>query len=298
MDIVIAGSSGLIGTELVRALRNDGHEVVRLVRRPPAGGDEVQWDPANGLIDDGVLDGVDGVINLAGAGIGDKRWTADYRRLLVDSRVDTTSLLARTAAAAPRPPSVFLGGSAVGYYGSRGDEILTEDSSRGSGFLSDLCQAWEGAAKPAADAGIRTVALRTGIVLSAAGGVLPKFLPLFKLGLGGRFGSGDQYMSWISIEDQVAAITHLLTDENLSGPVNLTAPEPATNAEFTDVLADVLNRPALLPVPQFGPRLLLGNDRADALLYEGQRVLPSRLVDAGFEFNHSTLEQALGAVLG
>jgi uncharacterized protein (TIGR01777 family) len=297
MDVVIAGSSGLIGTALSTALTDHGHEVVRLVRRP-AGQGEVEWDPASGVVDAAVLDGVDAVINLAGAGIGDRRWTDSYRELLVSSRVSTTTVLAEASATVNTSPRVFVGGSAIGIYGDRGSEELTEHSTAGQGFLADLVRDWETAAQPAADAGIRTVFLRSGIVLSTEGGVLPKFLPLFKLGLGGRFGSGDQYMSWISIDDEIAAILRILDDPSLVGPVNLTAPNPVTGAEFTRTLAEVLGRPSFLPVPEFGPRLLLGRDRADALLFEGQRVLPEALTGAGFDFDHPTLMAALSDLLG
>ena len=299
MEIVIAGSSGLIGTALRESLTAAGHRPIRLVRRPPRpGSDEIEWEPAAGLLDVDAISGADAVINLAGTGIGDHRWTDEYRRSLVESRTDTTSLLAKAAAAAAKPPSVFLGGSAIGYYGNRGAEVLTEQSSRGQGFLADLVEAWEASAQPAVDAGIRTCFLRTGIVLDADGGVLPKFLPLFKLGLGGKFGSGEQYFSWIGIDDDVAAIEFLLNNESIAGPGNLTAPNPVTNAEFTEALADVLNRPAFLPVPAFGPRLLLGSDRADSLLFEGQRVEPGVLVDNGFTFQHPTVTEALRHILG
>ncbi len=299
MEIVIAGSSGLIGTALRESLTASGHRPIRLVRRPPRpGSDEIEWDPAGARLDRDAISGAGAVINLAGAGIGDRRWTDEYRRTLVESRTDTTSLLANACAAAAEPPSVFLGGSAIGYYGDRGAEVLTETSKRGQGFLPDLVEAWEASAQPAIDAGIRTCFLRTGIVLDRNGGVLPKFLPLFKLGLGGKFGSGDQYFSWISIDDEIAAIEFLLDNESISGPVNLTAPNPVTNAQFTEALADVLNRPAFLPVPAFGPRLLLGSDRADSLLFEGQRVEPGVLVDNGFTFKHPTVTEALRHVLG
>ncbi len=299
MEIVIAGSSGLIGTALRESLTASGHRPIRLVRRPPRpGSDEIEWDPAGARLDRDAISGAGAVINLAGAGIGDRRWTDEYRRTLVESRTDTTSLLANACAAAAEPPSVFLGGSAIGYYGDRGAEVLTETSKRGQGFLPDLVEAWEASAQPAIDAGIRTCFLRTDIVLDRNGGALPKFLPLFKLGLGGKFGSGDQYFSWISIDDEIAAIEFLLDNESISGPVNLTAPNPVTNAQFTEALADVLNRPAFLPVPAFGPRLLLGSDRADSLLFEGQRVEPGVLVDNGFTFKHPTVTEALRHVLG
>ncbi len=298
MDIIIAGSSGLIGTALVESLTGAGHRPIALVRRPPRpGNDEIEWDPANGRFDQSVVDGVDAVINLAGAGIGDRRWTDEYRRTLVESRTDTTTLLARACSSAGRPPSVFLGGSAIGYYGNRGAEVLTEQSARGQGFLSDLVAAWEGAAQPAIDAGVRTCFLRSGIVLSTDGGVLPKFLPLFKLGLGGKFGSGQQYFSWISLDDEVAAIEYLLDNDSMAGPVNLTAPNPVTNAGFTEALAAELSRPAFLPIPEFGPKLLLGSDRADSLLFEGQRVEPAALVESGFRFRHPTITEALSHIL-
>lgn len=304
MEIVIAGSSGLIGTALRESLSDAGHRPVRLVRRPPRpGADEIEWDPDAGQLDIDAISGADAVINLAGAGIGDHRWTDEYRRTLVSSRTDTTSLLARACAASAEPPAVFLGGSAIGYYGDRGAEVLTEQSGRGHGFLPDLVEAWEASAQPAIDAGIRTCFLRTGVVLSPDGGALPKFLPLFKLGLGGKFGSGEQFFSWISIDDEVAAIEYLLgltstSGESISGPVNLTAPNPVTNAEFTDALAEMLNRPALLPVPAFGPRLLLGSDRADSLLFESQRVEPGVLIGSGFAFEHPDVTDALRHLLG
>jgi uncharacterized protein (TIGR01777 family) len=300
MRITVAGSSGLIGTALVRRLREEGHEVVRLVRTASGaapGTGEVRWDPDHGVLPADAVDGADAVVNLAGAGIGDHRWTATYRRTVVESRTHTTGLLARTIAAATAPPSVFVSGSAVGWYGDRGDEVLDEASSPGTGFLADVCRQWEAASLPAAAAGTRVVQLRTGIVLSGAGGALRKQLPLFKLGLGGRFGSGRQWQSWISIDDHVAAMLHLLTAD-VEGPVNLTAPEPATNATFATTLGRVLHRPAVVPIPAFGPRLVLGRDLADALLFTGQRVVPTRLLESGFVFAHAELDVALRHVLG
>lgn len=295
MKIVVSGASGLIGTPLVQQLTNHGHEVVRLVRRSARTG-ESQWDPKSGAIDASVIDGADAVIHLAGAGIGDKRWTAAYKREVLESRTLSTALLARTIAAASSKPKVFLSGSAIGFYGARGDEQLTESGSAGSGFLADVCKEWEAAAIPARDAGVRTVFLRTGIVLSPRGGALKKLLPLFRLGVGGRFGNGKQWQSWISLTDELNAIEHLLT-ANVEGPVNLTAPMPVTNGEFTKVLARVLKRPALLPVPGFGPRILLGGELADALLFTGQRVLPEKLQSSGYQFAHRDLESALRSLL-
>jgi uncharacterized protein (TIGR01777 family) len=301
MRITIAGSSGLIGTALVRTLLDHGHQVIRLVRgdAAPDGGEQnnrVRWDPAAGVLPSEALEGVDAVVNLAGAGIGDHRWTDAYKQQLVDSRLDTTRLLAESIAGASAPPAVFLSGSAVGWYGDRGDEALDETATPGTGFLADLCRQWEAATAAASLAGARVVHLRTGIVLSGSGGALKKQLPLFKLGLGGKFGSGRQWQSWISITDHIAAVEHLLTAD-LSGPVNLTAPEPVTNAAFTKALGAVLHRPTLLTIPAFGPRLLLGGELANALLFTGQRVVPSALVASGFQFAHPTIEPALRAVL-
>ena len=295
MKIVISGASGLIGTQLVAKLSTSGHEVVRLVRRSPKSG-EIQWNPKSGTLDAAALEGVDAVIHLSGAGIGDKRWTSSYRKEILDSRTTTTALLAKTIASLSRKPSVFLSGSAIGIYGARNDEQLTEVSTHGTGFLAEVCEQWEAAAKPAVDAGIRTVYLRTGIVLTPKGGALKKLLPLFKLGVGGKFGNGKQWQSWISIDDEIGAIEHLLT-ANVSGAVNLTAPNPVTNAEFTKVLASVLKRPAIVPVPTFAPKILLGGELADALLFTGQRVIPAALNASGYMFKHTTLESAFRSLL-
>ena len=295
MKIVVSGASGLIGTQLVAKLSGSGHEVIRLVRRSPKSG-EIQWNPKSGILDAAALEGADAVIHLSGAGIGDKRWTAGYRKEILDSRTTTTALLATTMASLSRKPSVFLSGSAIGIYGARNDEQLTEVSTHGTGFLADVCEQWEAAAKPAVDAGIRTVYLRTGIVLTPKGGALKKLLPLFKLGVGGKFGNGKQWQSWISIDDEIGAIEHLLT-ANVSGAVNLTAPNPVTNAEFTKVLASVLKRPAIVPVPTFAPKILLGGELADALLFTGQRVIPAALNASGYTFKHNTLESAFRSLL-
>ena len=295
MKIIISGASGLIGKPLVKKLSLSGHEVVQLVRRTP-NSNESRWNPATGPIDASVIDGADAVIHLSGAGIGDRRWTTKYKQELVESRTKSTSLLASTIANSAKKPSVFLSGSAIGIYGPRGDEELTEQSSNGSSFLADICKQWEAAAKPAVDAGVRTVYLRTGIVLTPLGGALKKQLPLFKLGLGGKFGNGRAWQSWISLDDELAAIEHLLTAK-VSGAVNLTAPNPVTNADFTTALARALKRLAILPIPKFGPQLLLGAELADALLFTGQRVMPAELLKSGFVFKHSTIEVALRALL-
>ncbi|MFZ9985057.1 MAG: TIGR01777 family oxidoreductase [Ilumatobacteraceae bacterium] len=295
MNIVISGASGLIGTALVARLRSKGHTVTTLVRREARQG-EISWDPARGVLDADALEGTDAVIHLSGAGIGDKRWTPSYKREILESRTATTSLLARTISSLTHKPSVFLSGSAIGIYGPRNDEQLDESSSHGNGFLVDVCQQWEAAAKPAVDAGVRTVLLRTGIVLTPKGGALKKLLLAFRIGAGGRFGNGKQWQSWITLDDEIGAIEHLLT-ANVSGPVNLTAPSPVTNAEFTTVLAKVLRRPAILPIPSFGPKILLGGELADALLFTGQRVMPKALLASGYEFAHPTLDIGLRALL-
>ena len=296
MRIAITGATGLIGSALQPHLESLGHEVIRMVRGNPSGTD-IAWSPAEGRVDPHALDGVDAVVHLAGAGIGDKRWTDAYKRELLESRTRGTALISDAIASADNGPSVLLSGSAIGIYGARGDEELTENSSPGTGFLADICVQWEAATAAAEAAGARVAHLRTGIVLSANGGALKKQLPLFKFGLGGKMGSGDQWQSWISIDDEVAAITHLLTAD-ISGAVNLTAPAPVTNAEFADTLGDVLHRPTFLPIPKFGPKLLLGSELADNLLFSGQRVLPAVLnADESFTFRHPDLATALRALL-
>ncbi|MDP4928935.1 MAG: TIGR01777 family oxidoreductase [Ilumatobacteraceae bacterium] len=296
MKILITGASGLIGQALTKQLNATGHTTVAAVRREPRRNDEVQWNPTTGEMSPSAFDGVDAVVHLAGAGIGDKRWTDAYKMEILQSRTLGTALLADTMASLDKKPSVFLSGSAIGIYGVRDDTELGEDAAIGTGFLADVCRDWEAASASASAAGIRTVLLRTGIVLSPKGGALKKQLPLFKLGLGGKFGNGKQWQSWISITDEVNAIIHLLTS-NLSGAVNLTAPNAVTNSEFTRVLASVVSRPAILPIPSFGPKLLLGGELADALLFTGQRVVPNALVADGFHFAHPTLDVALRALL-
>lgn len=294
MRVAITGSTGLIGTALRSRLGDSGHDVVPVVRGTAAPG-QIAWDPAAGVLDPASLIGVDAVVHLAGAGIGDHRWTDDYKRTIRESRTRSTNLLSECLAAVDGP-KVLLSGSAIGIYGDRGDTDLDETSTHGAGFLASVCEDWETSTRVAEAAGIRVVHLRTGIVLSPAGGALRKQLPLFKLGLGGRFGSGRQWQSWISIDDEVAAIEHLLTSD-VTGAVNLTAPNPVTNAEFASTLGSVLRRPAVLPVPAFGPKLLLGSELAQNLLFEGQKVHPAVLHRDGFEFTHPDLESALRALL-
>lgn len=296
MKVAITGSSGLIGTALVGALRGAGHTPVRLVRRPAAGPDEVTWDPAAGTIDAAALEGVDAVVNLAGAGIGDERWTDERKRLILQSRVDSTTVLCDALAGLDAKPKVLLSASGIDYYGDTGDAVITEESPAGDGFLTDVCLRWEGATASAQAAGIRTVLLRTGIVQSAEGGALKKSLPPFKLGLGGRFGRGDQWWAWISIDDHVRAMLHLI-DRDVAGPANLTAPNPVTNQQYTKALGRELGRPTLLPIPMLGPRTLLGRELADTLLLSSHRVVPAVLEASGFEFRHPTIETCLAAVL-
>ncbi len=299
MRIVVTGASGLIGSALVPALHGDGHTVTTLVRRTPRTGGEIQWDPAAGRLDPAALAGTDAVVHLAGAGIGDRRWTDDYKRLLRDSRIAGTDLLARTLATLTPPPQAFLSGSAVGWYGtSAGGDAgpLDENAPAGAGFLARLVEDWEAAATPAREAGIRVVTLRTGVVLSRHGGSLGRQLPLFRLGLGGRLGSGRQWLSWISRTDHVAALRLLLADDSVAGPVNLVAPEPVTNAAFTAALASALHRPAFAAVPRLALRAALG-EFADEGVLASQRLAPAVLTAAGFRFTHPDIDTALRAIL-
>jgi len=298
MKVAVAGSSGLIGSGLVPALRRDGHDVVRLVRRAAQERDEVRWDPTRGELDPADLEGVEAFINLAGAGIGDKRWTPERRKVVLDSRVVPTRLLAEAAAKLDPKPKAFLNGSAVGWYGfDGGSKEMTEGDPPGTGFLVDVVVAWEQATEAAEQAGIRTVLLRSGIVQSTAGGALAKQLLPFKLGVGGRIGSGQQYLPWISLADEVAAIVFCLTDEQMSGPVNLTAPAPVTNAEFTKSLGHALHRPTLMPIPTLALKVLFGEDIVHEMLLGGTRALPAKLEKAGFRWLHPTLDVALEDIL-
>jgi uncharacterized protein len=289
MRIAVAGSSGLLGSALVPALRSAGHEVVRLVRRAPAAADERGWDPPAGRIDEGALDGVSAVVNLCGAGVGDRRWTHARKQVLLDSRVEPTEVLAAAVADGGIP--TLVNASAMGYYGDTGDRVVDETAPSGRGFLADLCRQWEAAAQRARDAGARVAHLRTGHVLSPRGGLLGRLRPLFRLMLGGRLASGRQYMSWIHLDDATAAVRFLLEHDTISGPVNLATPNPVTNAEFTRALGRSLGRPAPWVAPRFALRAALGEVVAELLL--SQRLTPKVLLDNGFVFGHDTLEAAL-----
>jgi len=292
--IAVSGASGLLGSALVPALREAGHEVVRLVRRDAVAPDEVRWDPAAGFIDTEALGATEAMVNLSGATIG-RRWTASRKREILDSRVETTSLLARTTTALDPPPAVLVCTGGVGIYGNRRDEVLTEESDLGTGFLADVGRAWEAAAQPARDAGIRVVNFRQGIVLTRKGGALEKMLTPFRLGLGGRVGSGRQWWSWVSLHDLVAAYRFVL-ESDLAGAINLVSPSPATSAQFTRALGGALGRPTVFPLPAVAVKTLFG-EMGEATLLEGQRALPARLVDAGFTFMYTELDAALARAL-
>ncbi|MDA8268655.1 MAG: TIGR01777 family oxidoreductase [Actinomycetota bacterium] len=296
MRVVVTGSSGLIGRAVVAALRARGDDVTLLVRHEPQGPSESQWEPAAGSIDPAAITGASAVVHLAGAGIADHRWSTQRKAEILGSRVRSTNLVAR-ALAASAPGSVLVSGSAIGIYGNRGDEVLDERSETGHGFLADVCRAWEAAAEPAASAGARVVLLRTGVVLSPGGGALGRQLPLFRLGLGGRLGDGRQWLSWISLADEVGAILHAIDEPALSGPVDATAPNPVTNGTFTSALAAAVHRPALLAVPRAALRLALGPELADEALLASQRVLPARLVATGYRFVAPDITTALTTLL-
>jgi uncharacterized protein (TIGR01777 family) len=298
MRVLVSGSTGLLGSALVPRLRLEGHEVVRLIRRPaPLGPFEVFWDPAAGRLDAGSLEGVDAAVHLSGENLAAGRWTGARKRLLRASRLDTTRLLAETLGRASRKPKVLISASAVGYYGDRGDEPLAESASPGSGFLATLCRDWEAAAAPAAEAGIRVVTLRSGIVLSASGGALTAMLPIFRLGLGGPIAGGAQWLSWISLPDILRAVEHVISHGSIRGPVNAVSPEPARSRDFARALGRVLGRPAILPVPAPALRLLYGEMARETLL-SSQRAVPERLTRSGFEFAYPGLEPALRHALG
>ena len=292
--ILVSGASGLIGTALVAALRSQGKQVIRLVRGHPKA-DEVLWDPL-APVPAATVSGFDAVVHLTGESVVG-RWTKAKKTAIRESRIQSTRNLAAAISQSDRKPRVFVCASAIGFYGNRGDEILTEASPQGQGFLPEVCGQWEAASSTAASAGVRTVNLRTGLVLSAKGGALASMLTPFKLGLGGRVGAGKQWWSWIHLDDIVAAVQHLMQNESVSGPVNLVGPNPARNAEFTKVLASVLKRPAIFPVPEFALRLAFGKQAADEMLLASQRVQPGKLGSSGYTFRFPELRAALENLL-
>jgi uncharacterized protein (TIGR01777 family) len=296
MKVVVSGASGFIGEPLVDGLRADGHQVVRLVRRPPKAADEVAYDPRRGELDSTALTGVDAAVNLAGANAGTHRWTPSYKRTIRDSRVGATATLARALASLEPRPRVMVSGSAIGWYGDTGARAVDETAPAADGFMADVVQAWEAATRPAEDAGLRVVHARTGLVVGPGGGMAGRMLPLFRLGVGGRLGSGRQYWSLISLHDELRALRFLLAADEVAGPVNLTGPEPVTNAAATAALARAVHRPAVLPVPGFALRLALGGFSQEVLV--SQRILPSRLIAAGFVFDHPDAASIMGAAVG
>jgi len=295
MNVLISGATGLIGSALLPELEAGGHTVTRL-SRSQTGANTIRWDPSAGTID-GELEGMEAVVHLAGESIAQGRWNPEKKRRILDSRVQGTRLLAESIAALPDPPKVMVSTSAVGYYGDRGDEVLTEESAPGTDFLAGVCREWEAAAEPALQAGIRVVYPRLGIVLSPQGGALGTTLPIFKFGGGGKIGSGNQWWSWVALDDVVGSTIHALTDESVEGPVNIGSPNPMTNAQYTKVLGKVLGRPTVLPLPAPAARIMLG-EVADALLLASQRMEPARLESTGYTFRYPQLEGALRHLLG
>ena len=296
MKILIGGSHGLVGTALIRSLEQQGHEIFRLVRHYPSSETEIEWSPDRYSIQLARLEGFDAVLNLAGESIAEGRWTDEKKRRIRESRVKGTKLLADALANLTKPPPTLICASAIGYYGNRGDELLTEMSSPGDDFLSKVCVEWEEATALATEKGIRVVNARFGVILDKKGGALAKMLPPFRMGIGGRIGSGKQWMSWIALDDVVSALEFALQNRALTGPTNFVAPNPVTNAEFTKALGRALSRPTIFPIPAFGVRLVFG-EMADALLLASQRVQPERLTSAGYTFQFSELEKALPHVL-
>ncbi|MFD3655313.1 TIGR01777 family oxidoreductase [Streptomyces sp. 24-1644] len=293
--IAVTGSTGLIGAALVRSLLADGHEVVRLVRRPATTGYEVEWDPKRQFVDVAGLVGCDAVVHLAGAGVGDRRWTDAYKREIRESRVLGTAAIAEAVASLDTPPKVLLSGSAIGYYGDTGDRAVDESAPPGEGFLPSVCVEWEEATAAAQEAGVRTVFARTGLVVAREGGAWGRLFPLFKAGLGGRLGDGRQYWSFIALHDHIAALRHIIDTPALSGPVNLTGPDPVTNREATAAMGRVLHRPTLFTAPSPALRIALGDFAADVL--GSQRVLPGQLLDSGFSFAFPGIDAAIRAAL-
>ncbi|MEV5324299.1 TIGR01777 family oxidoreductase [Nonomuraea sp. NPDC052634] len=297
MAIIVTGASGLLGSALVKALEAQGRTVVRLVRRPPRGAGEAFWQPAEQTVDLAPLEGAEAVVHLAGAPIADRRWTPAYKRELLASRVQGTQVLVDALRGLDRPPEVLLSASGVDFYGDTGDRVVDEAQGKGRGFLADLCERWEGAAARAEEAGIRTAFLRTGLVLSGRGGALARMLPLFRLGLGAPLGTGRQYWSWISLDDWVGAVLHLLAEREIAGPVNLVSPSPVTNAEFTRALGKAMRKSTMpIPVPAFALAAGLGEFAREGLL-SSHRLRPAKLLDGGYRFAHTSIDEALRAVL-
>ena len=297
MDVAITGASGLIGSALSSSLRADGHRVLRFQRGGVTGGDTIGWDPDAGRIDAPALEGIDAVVHLAGVGIGESRWTDEQKRRIRESRVRGTAVLAAAVASRERKPRVLVSASAVGYYGNRGSEVLTEESAPGDDYLAQVCVAWEAEVAPATEAGVRTVFARSGIVLDAHGGALKQMLLPFKLGIGGRQGSGTQWMSWIALADEIGAIRFAIDNDSLAGPANLVAPNPVTNAEFAATLGRALHRPTFLPTPMFPLKLRFGAELVETLLLGSQRCVPARLQAAGYQFGFDSLVAALRALV-
>jgi uncharacterized protein len=296
MRVAIAGSSGLIGTALVAALRRADHDVLRLVRRPPRASDERAWDPSAATMDAGTLYGIDAVVNLCGSAMADRRWSGEYKQAIRDSRIGPTEVLA--AAVAEHRVPILINASGVGYYGDTGDREVDETTPMGSGFLAQVCRDWEAATAAAERAGARVVRVRTGLVISPFGGLMGQLKPLFAVGLGGRLGNGHQYMPWISLDDEVGATRFALEHEELSGPVNLSGPNPVTNAEFTKAVGEAMHRPTPLVVPGFALRLIRGAELVDEMVLTGQRAVPAVLRKHHYPFQHTTLQAALAAALG
>jgi len=297
VDVAISGASGLIGSALTESLVADGHRVLKLTRGGVTGDDAIGWDPEAGRIDAPGLEGLDAIVHLAGEGIGEKRWSDEQKKKILDSRVRGTAVLAAAVASRERKPRVFVSGSAIGYYGSCGNNVLTEDSPPGTDYLAQVCVAWEAQTKAAIEAGVRTVITRTGIVLDAHGGALAKMLLPFKLGIGGRQGSGKQWMSWVALADEVGAIRHAIDNESVSGPINIVAPNPVTNADFAHALGEALHRPTVLPTPLLPLKVRLGSELVESLLLASQRGKPAQLEATGYEFRYDTLAAALEAIL-
>ncbi|QFY08176.1 TIGR01777 family protein [Nonomuraea phyllanthi] len=297
MAIIVTGASGLLGSALVRALRDEGQDVVKLVRREPRADDEAYWQPDRQEIDRAALEGARAVVHLSGASIGGRRWSAAYKRELLDSRVQSTRVLAGALASLSAPPEVLLSASGVDFYGDTGDRVIDESQGKGDGFLSDMCEQWEGEAARAGEAGVRTVLMRSGLVLSGKGGVLGQVVPIFKIGLGAPLGSGKQYWSWISVDDWVQAALHVMKNRDVVGAVNFTSPSPVTNTRFTRALGKALRRSTMpIPVPAFALSAGLG-EFARAALLPSHRIRPGKLLDSGYRFAHTSLDEALRAVL-